>query len=153
MSQKDSQSKTIGDHNYTVYMLPAKKSRHVLQKLASVALPALGALAGGLGGGIGKDVKISDLLNKKLDGDFFSKLCTSAMDRLTEEDLDWMFLQLCAGAEVDGAPLWPQFDEHFRGNIGGQFRWFAFCLEAQYGNFMEGWGNASLPGLAKAAGA
>ncbi len=152
MSQKDSHSKKIGEHNYTVYMLGAKASRHVLQKLATVALPAIGTMADGLGG-LGKDFKVSDLLNKKLDGDFFGNLCSTAMDRLSEDDLDWMFEQLCKGAEVDGKPLWSQFDEHFRGNVGGQFRWFVFCLEAQYGNFLEGWGAASLPGLAKAVGA
>ena len=152
MSQKDAQSKKIGDHTYTVYMLPAKKSRHVLQKLASIALPALGSLADGVGG-LGKDSKISDLLNKKLDGAFFHDLCTTAMDRLSEADLDWMFEELGTGSEVDGKQLWPQFDEHFRGNVGGQFRWFAFCLEAQYANFLEGWGSVSLPDLAKAVGA
>lgn len=128
MAQDHSQSKTIGEHLYTVRMLPARRATRMLSKLSRMLGPALGQLAEGR--------KISELLDTKVEGQGFSRAVAALFAHVDENAVDEILMDLAEVSSVEGlGPLKPIYDAHFMGKQGALMSWAAFALGVQYADF------------------
>lgn len=109
---RESKAKVIGKYEYTVTQLPATEARHVFTMLARV-----------FGSAAGSAEPIAALMAEIKD-DNLDVLCKKFSS------------QTFVAINSKQSPLLADvFDEHFAGDIGGMFKWLAFCLEVNFGNF------------------
>lgn len=118
------ETKTIGQHSYTVTQLDAVRGRKLATRIARVFGPALD--------GISKDAAAA---------------IGAALKGLSEEDVDYVCDTFAASSTVTGgqygarAPsLESVFSVHFAGNYGEMLAWLAFCFQINFASFLEGVG-------------
>ena len=119
-------TRLIGKNTYTVTPLSAIPGRRVFVRLAKVLGPAVAK---------GASVKGDD---SQATIEAFAGL----MGALSEDDIDFFCDTFAAsttvrlnGKEPDLAGI---FDLHFAGNYLEMFRWLAFCVEVNFGDFFAG---------------
>jgi hypothetical protein len=124
-----SQSKVIGQHEYTVTQLTATPAYTLLCKLMKIAGPAFGALAAGSGSGnMGEAVSIA---------------IRELVARMDEAEVKAIVNQLIGTVLVKigntDTPLSRVFESHFRGgNLSEMFQVLGFALEVNYSDFFGG---------------
>ena len=125
MSQLDGVTKEIDGNSYTIYMLSPLLSHDLLLDLVKMVGPALGPVLDKIYG----DKTENGLLQQSLGDDFFSKatsmLCVG-LDKKILRDV------IASVTHVDGKPLKPVFDIHFRGRLDTMYKWMAFGIEVQW---------------------
>lgn len=129
MSQRDSQKSIIDGHEYEVFMLAPKTARRILVEMVKVVGPALGQLVDSTPGGISK------IMEMDTEGIKWASIIGELSTRLDADMLDAHMSALAEKTHVGGKPLAGVFDLHFMGGIGTMFKWYAFALKVNYGNF------------------
>lgn len=119
-------TQTIGAYTYTVFPLTAIPGRRAFVRLAKALGPALGVAA------TVKEGDETGMVNA------FARL----MGALSEDDVDY-FCDLFAQSTTvrmgkDEPKLFDIFDIHFAGRYMEMFRWLAFCVGVNYGDFFAG---------------
>ena len=138
MAQRDSQKSKIDGHEYEVFMLPPKVARRLLVEMSKVVGPALGGIMSS-GAGLAK------LMEMSVEGVDWAAVISGLTDRLSADMLDEHMEVLAKSTHVDGKELAPIFDHHFRGALGGMFKWYGFALKVNYGNFFSALESVSAP--------
>ena len=103
--------KVIGGHEYKVTALPARRSRRLLTKLAK-------SLGPGFASG---DMAV---VCENLDENLFDEVCD-------------MFASVTTVDETESLGRGEYFDLHFAQRYGDLFLWLKFCLESEYGGFLD----------------
>lgn len=106
----ETQTKRLGEHEYTVHPLGALKGRKLLVKLIRVMGPALGS----------DPEKALDAL----DAGVFEEVCDTFADS--------SFVTLPSGKAPKVKEV---FDLHFAQKYGEMIQWILFSLEVNYGGF------------------
>lgn len=128
--QSHSKKKVIGGHSYDVFMLSATAGLDTFLDLARIAGPALGIIVKGVGL---KDIKsIGDI---ELDNIDFEAAARQIFQSEEKETITTIVAKLAEKTQVDGKPLANIYDVHFQGKIGELFRWLAFAMEVNFGDF------------------
>lgn len=128
--QSHSQKKVINEKTYEVFMLSATAGLDTFLDLARIAGPAVGIFLKGAGL---KDLKsVGDLDLDKID---FEKMAIHLFKAEEKETITTIVAKLVEKTFVDGKPLAPIYDMHFQGKIGELFKWLAFAMEVNFGDF------------------
>jgi hypothetical protein len=140
MSQMDGETLELDGHKYTVYMLPPLASHDSLMDVAKMVGPALGPVF---------DVFLSSATgNKKplpemeLDTAFFSRAASALFGGIDKATLRRIIDQMAEVTHVDGKPLKPIFDAHFRGKLEAMYQWAGFAMKVQWGKSLSALVNA-----------
>ena len=142
MSQMDCQERVIDGVTYSVYMLPPKTAMDLLVDIGKVVGPSVGTLvdaASSKGGA-------AALLEMSVTSEFFSKAASELFERMDKSVLRSVIDQLAKVSMADGVKLESTLDIHFRGKLGTMFKWLAFALQVQFGDFFNALGGASAQG-------
>lgn len=123
MSQLDGETKDIDGHKYTVYMLPPMTSHELLVDVSKMIGPALGPLIDGA-------QQQSDGLNYRA---LFDRAAQALFSGLDKAVLRALIDKMSEVSHVDGKPLKPIFDGHFRGRLDWLYAWLAFAMKVQWG--------------------
>lgn len=122
-------SKDIGKHTYKVEQFGAKAGGRMLVRLAKM-----------LGGAVGGAIEAGD----EVDVAAIGKTLTGFAENIAESDYDYLCDAFSAKTRVTGGvygskePLLKDFfDDHFAGNYVELGEWLYFCLEANYGSFLD----------------
>lgn len=124
------QTRQIGEHTYSVSQLPARRALEMFGRLGKSLGPALfEAIA--RGGQVDPDADAMDLVAALAPalGSVFSRLPPGELTALADELLE--------PATCDGAPIKPQFDLLFQGQILALLRVLAFAVEVNYADFFD----------------
>lgn len=120
----ETRTKTIAEVEYEVRQLDALKGRKVFIRLAKMLAP---------------------LLNAKGDGDMFARL-GAALASVDEADFEYLcetFAPTTSMLTVDeqGRTRRPELSKvfaiHFAGQYDAMLEWLYFCLEVNFGSFIE----------------
>jgi hypothetical protein len=125
----ESQVRRIGEFDYKVTQLPARRANRVLLKIGKTVGPVL--LMVGLARG--------EKLTEKLD----TKGILDAIQGLDENDFEWVLDEFAkvtdvAIAENQNPTLFKIFDVHFAGKQGEMIEWLTFCVEVNFSFLVEG---------------
>lgn len=132
MSQKEGVTKVIGEHEYTMYMLPPLVSNRLLIKLGKLVSPALGALLDAFSGS--KGFKIDELLDSSVESTKFSRAVKELTENLEDTSLDPFIENLRKVTHVKGfGELDKVFDEFFRGGLDEMYKWLFWGMAVQWG--------------------
>lgn len=123
---RETKTKRIGNHNYSVTQLGAIEGRRVLAKLMQL----FGGMVGGIAGG-GKPDMVAG----------FAALAGA----ITPEQVDFFCETFTPWTQVETSPgkvrmLRDVFDDHFVANYGELVEWLGFCLEVNFASFLGGSG-------------
>jgi hypothetical protein len=138
---REEETKVIDGHRYTVIPLPATRGLRLFNRAVRVLGPALGAI-------MGDDGEPGDALDRKID---FGRVAAALSD-VSDADLEHITSELASHTTViprggtNGQKLAAVFDVHFAGDVIGMFKWAAFALEVNFGDFS---GVLSIPGKAQ----
>jgi len=124
MTQQHGESKKIGDHTYTVYMLPPSKAVPYVTKMQKLMVPIIGELAEKMQSGSEADVPIAQMAGE-------------VADRLSEDDILALTSDLKGVSEVDGVPMSKVYDVHFRGILGKHMKWQMFAFRVNFDDFFS----------------
>jgi hypothetical protein len=132
IEKMQSRSLQIGEHTYTVRLMPAGEGLDVAARLMNVIGPGLRGITEEKEGDMLAEF-LSELLSKEsLSGNltYFTKMFrrhSSVQVNTPKGD--------SADVELDKI-----FDAHFSGNYYELFRWLAFCFEVNHSSFLSGMG-------------
>src|SRR3954466_5572113 len=128
------QTTTIGDREYSVTQLPAKRGLRLFNRLCRILAPPAARALGSAG-----DVSLSALL--KSDMGSIAAALSLLFDKLTEQEQEAIFKELLEGARYRDAengkllPLWEQFDVAFQGRLHEAYQVLGFALSVNFGSF------------------
>ena len=136
MPQDQGPTEQIGDHEYMVLMMSPTPSFELLEDVSKMIGPSLGPVLDALWSGArGKKIdRIADLLEADLDGEFFTRAARSLFGSIDKRVMRTVLDAMKDKTYVDGKPLKPIFEEHFRGKLDVMFKWLAFAMKVQWGN-------------------
>lgn len=126
----ESKSKIIGRYEYTVTQLAARNGRTAFLKMMKLAAPVIAA-----------GVTATGNADKAVNATF-----QNVAQSITPEDFEWFVEVFAKSTTVKlGMDEQPQLsaiiDIHFAGKYFELCSWLAFCLEVNFGNFLEELGN------------
>lgn len=130
------QSTTIGDREFTVTQLPAKRAMRLFNKLCRILAPPAARALGGSG-----DVSFAALMRADMGG--LSQALTLLFEKLTEQEQEQILKELFEGARFKDEEsgkllvLWDLFDSVFAGRIHEVYQLAAFALRVNYGSFAD----------------
>jgi len=119
---REAATKQIGESQYRVTPLGAKKGMRVLSRITSI---------------LGDTVKAGAKTEAEAKAAFVSKL-------MSEDDLSFFCDQFApnTAVSVDGGKKWPTlsdvFDAHFMANYREMIEWVSFAIEVNFGSFFGG---------------
>lgn len=149
MSQSTPEKRTLGSYEYSVYMLPPLEAHDMLVDLGVSVLPSLGNVFAAFVGtedpeqsSEAKDLweAIQDASNPDQMAKAFESLAVSLAKNkgLFRDMIDKLSRQTMVRLDDDREPrLSDVFNTHFRGQLPAMYKWLAFALEVQFGNFSE----------------
>ena len=132
MSQADPHAKTIGEHEFVMYMLPPMQSHDLLMDVIQMVGPGLGPVFDALGSKA-KDKALSDLLSEDLTSDFFTKAAETLFSGLRKDVLEKSIKALRKVTQIDGKSLDSTFDLHFLGRLDLMYQWLIWGFQVQWG--------------------
>jgi hypothetical protein len=120
------ESKTIGDHEYSVTQWPAERAMLMKLRVLKIVGPAMAALVGK--DGVGQE---ADALEHGIHALF---------SNATPEEIMGLVKESVVGVARDGTKLTnTSFTEHFSGDsLLEVYQVFAFVMQVNYGNFLKG---------------
>ncbi len=122
----EAQRKYIGDKEYTVHPLPARKGIRLFVKWGAMLGPSM--------------AKMADPKLRKSDttSDAFSAVLSELFTNLDEGPLESALDELMGTVYESEKPLTPErYNVEFAANLVGLCRVVAFALEAQFGDFYK----------------
>jgi len=127
----------IGEHTYEVRQLPATPAYLMFLDLSKMVAPSMAAGVASVAGGGG----LAQALEAELNGDFLLRAVEGLVDRLDNAKVQSIIQQLANHTAVvigeRKLELAQQFEVQFAGRIGEMFRWLAFALEVNFGDFLS----------------
>ena len=132
MSQVAPHARTIGDHEFTMYMLPPMTSHNLLMDLLQMVGPGLGPVFDALGSKA-QGKQISELLNEDLTSDFFTKAADALFRGLRKDVLENVIKMFRQVSQVDGKQLDGVFDAIFLGRLDLMYQWLVWGMQVQWG--------------------
>jgi len=144
-------TRTIGEHTYEVRHLPATPAYLMFLDLSKMIAPSMAAGVAS----ITSSGSVLQALESELDGDFLMCAIEGLVDRLDSAQVQSVVQQLAQHTALvvgDRKPeLSQQFELHFAGRLGEMFRWLAFAMEVNFGDFLHGFKDRALAALRAAA--
>ena len=140
MSQNEGTTESIGGSEYTVYMLPPMISHDLLMDVAKMVGPALGPVFDTFFSDALKGGK-ANILDQAVSPEFFTKAAGALFGGLDKKVLREVIDKMTGVTHVDGKPLKPIFDMHFRGKLDVMYRWLAFNMQVQWGKSLGALGS------------
>jgi len=133
VSQVEPHKTTIGEHEYTMHMLPPMQSHKLFLRVIKMVGPALGPVfdtffsAAKTGG--------KDALEQEVPTEFFTKAAAALFGELDEKVLDDVIRALKEVTIVEGSGKLDrgQFDAHFLGRLEEMYQWLAWGMKVQWG--------------------
>ncbi len=136
----------IGEHTYTVTMLPATRGWKLSRRVGKIILPALGVLMDET------DLKMDELTDDedvmaKIAGavdekSFWAAAIKTLLNGLGESECEYIIKELAASTRVyaggESLPLGNAFELHFQGEMKELGQWMMFALKVQLGFFTKG---------------
>lgn len=152
MSQKEGVVETIGEHEYTMYMLPPIQSHNLLIDVAKMVGPALGSLIGSLmpdgKSDADTDTEKESLYEREVDGDLLSGAVAALFRDLNKQTFEQVIAAFKSVTHVDGKELNKIFDFHFRGELDQMYLWLSLGVRVQWGKSLSALvSGASGPGV------
>ncbi len=140
MAQTTTQTKEINGTSYRVGMLDPLTANDILVDLGKALAPTLASLGVEVLSAENSEEVIKKLLDGGFDaGDGFEDAILKTIDRIEKATLREIISHLATVTEIKNGDKWPQletvFTVHFRGKIGEMYKWMAFALKVQFGNF------------------
>jgi len=132
MSQVQPSSKTIGEHQFTIYMLPPMQSHDLLMDLVQMVGPGLGPVFDALSTKA-QGKQLTEILGEDLSSDFFSKAASALFGGLRKEVLERIIRAFRTVTQVDGKTLDPVFDAFFLGRLDMMYSWLVWGMGVQWG--------------------
>lgn len=139
----EAKDKTIGEHTYRVYQLPATQGLTMFMDLAKMVGPSLGVLIDAVKSEKGGAASLSDLMGTSLQGDAFGTAIAALVERFDTAKVQDMISKLREKSEVDVSgsgnfvKLGAVYEAHFAGKIGTLLSWLRFALEVQFADFLS----------------
>lgn len=131
-----SETRTIGETDYTVRQMTATPAYTLLTKLTKIIGPAFGALSAGES----VSAKVSAAVNV-------------LASKLDETEVTAIIKQLISCVDLQGTPLSKTFEAHFHGgNLSEMFKLLGFVLEVNYADFFGGFESVKSKAAAFLAG-
>jgi hypothetical protein len=130
------QTTSIGEREYSVTQLPAKRGLRLFNKLLRILAPPAARALGGSG-----DLSLAALLKADMGG--LSVALSLLFEKLTELEQEHILKELFEGArykdEQSGKslPLWESFDVVFQGRLHEVYKLASFALEVNFGSFAD----------------
>lgn len=149
----EQKTKSIDGITYRVSQVGGKRALKMFTTLAKMLAPALAKAAESMPTGGFKSLSTVDLSSLNI-----GTAVEALVDRLDEPKITEIIDTLAGVTECnDGGDKWPQlsgvFDIHFAGKMSSLFKWLAFALEVQFGDFFDAFGSlAQKVGSPKSAG-
>lgn len=147
MSQKTEHSRTIDGKTYVVLMLPPLEAHDVLMDLTKTVLPSFGNLLASFvgspaGGGEepgGAASSFWDLIEQVSDREQMAEAFHALARSLDKEQVRALMRRMAELTRVQMGERQPTlsdvFDAHFQGRIMSMYRWLAYALEVNFGDF------------------
>lgn len=136
MSQHDGVTETVGEHEYTMYMLPPMRSHNLLMDVAKMVAPAIGDAVGALLSGK-TDEKKASIMEQEISPELISSAVSKLAKDVNQKTSDKVFSAFREVTHVDGKPLDRIFDEHFRGALDEMYRWLFWGMRVQWGKSLS----------------
>jgi len=140
MSQQDGVTKIIGEHEYTMYMLPPMLSNDLLIDVLKMSGPSIGKGLDAILGSDNVDVSNFNLEDLEIPKDFFTDVIGGFLQSLEKEVFNNVmntFKKVTLVKDVgqlDGAGV---FDVHFMGELDKMYKWVAFGISVQWGKSLS----------------
>jgi len=134
MSQFNGETREIDGNKYTVYMLGPMVSHDLLVDLSKMVGPSLGPVLDVFANSLSSG---KPTLENELNADFFTKAASSLFASLDKVTLKNIINSMAEVTHVDGKPLKPIFEAHFRGKLQAMYKWLAFAMQAQWGKCLS----------------
>jgi hypothetical protein len=129
----ESKEKTINGVTYMVTQFPARRALRLQTKLVKLLAPSVSALAGGANL---SDVK--NVMDAKIGGEVISKAVTTLVERLDEDYVVNLIMELLASTRREGKEISEaQFDMIYAGNFKELFQALYFVVEVNFGSFFQ----------------
>jgi len=136
MSQAQEATETIGEHEYTMYMLPPIQSHNLLMDIVKMVGPALGDVIGGVLSGRSADKKV-DLMEQEVGPEVITKAAGKLFQDVNKQTLEKVISSFRGVTHVDGKPLDKIFDVIFRGGLDEMYKWLFFGMRVQWGKSLS----------------
>jgi hypothetical protein len=132
---RDSESKRIGEHTYTVRMLTVDTAIDVLVDLVGMlGEPVAELLAAGSASDIVTGLREEGAEDEE-SGRAVALLLRVLVGKLHKDTIHGIVKKLVAVSDVDNVPLTQSYAAHFRGELCLLAKWLWFALQVQYRDF------------------
>lgn len=130
MTQLSSETKQIGKHKFTVFMLPPFEAQDILIDLGQILGPALAKAAAAA-----KATQGNSLLEMDIDNPHISSGVSALLQGITKDKMRELVNTMAGVSHCDGTPLPDVMEMVFRGNLPLMYQWLWFALEVNFRNF------------------
>lgn len=122
----ETRERSIGGHSYRVTQFPGRMGLRLQVRLVKLLGPAVGTLAAD-----------GNVMDAQIDGGMIGKAVGLLADRLEEDAVEKLVVELLSGTRRDGGELGgAQIDLAFAGHYGELLQVLAFVIEVNYGDFL-----------------
>jgi hypothetical protein len=122
----ESKEKVIEGAKYYVSQFPARRALKLKTRLVKLLAPSLFTMAG----------KGGNILDAELGSDSIGKAVNMLVERLDENDLENLIMELLCMTRREGKEITPQyFDMVYAGNFQELYEALYFVLEVNFGSF------------------
>lgn len=126
----ESKEKIIEGAKYYVSQFPARRALKLKTKLIKLLAPSLFTAAGNYKGG--------NILDADLGSDTLGKAVSMLVERLDENDLESLIMELLCMTRREGKEITEQyFDMVYAGNFSELYKALYFILEVNFGSFFQ----------------
>jgi len=137
MTQKDSQTRTIGGHRFEVFKLPPLDAQDVLIDLGQILAPAVGKAASAIG-----SLDTENPLDLDVDDPRIATGIAALAQSITKAKMRELIDTMASVTHCNGTPLPNVLKEVFRGDLALMYQWLWFSLQVNFGNFTSWLGTA-----------
>ena len=137
MPQNELASTTIGEFDYEMAMIAARRSNRLLIAVAKMVGPAVGPL---IDKAADQKKGVKSLLDVELGADFFSKALSNLFAHLDEDTLDRVVDEFAKVTFVTGVGKLSdqgKIDIHFQDRIGDLYKWLLWGMKVQWGKSLS----------------
>jgi hypothetical protein len=133
MSQREAVEKTLGEHKYTMYMLPPRTSNALLVKVVKMVGPSIGPLFDMFFNKLKSSKDMSEIMDEEIGVEFFQNASSTFFEHLDNDIINEVLDQFAKVGEADGHPMPGIFDLHFMGDLGRMYKWMFWGMQVQWG--------------------
>lgn len=124
--------KMFAGRTFKMFMLPPLDSHDLLLDVAKMLGPSVGNVLDALLKQGDKELKLEQLLDMDLNGEFFAKISKQLFAALDKEIVRKVIASFRTVTHVDNRPLDAVFDAIFTGKLGDMYQWLLWGMRVQW---------------------